>query len=130
MKTFYFILWFLIIELEVWRNYYIIEVKKQAPSYLLSFILRSMAAIVYGILFNPQNFNDYSPILIFQVTSFWIVFDLSLNILRDKEIFYTGHESGWLDKLGKIPLLYLFLKLSAFALMIFSIITIYKRPIP
>lgn len=127
MVTLKLFVWFVVIGVEIYRNYYMIERSKERPNYTLSFILRGMAAIFHGILFSPSNWVEYFPVFIFQVTSFWILFDLGLNILRNEAIFYTGRDSGLLDKVGKFPLTYLLLKVAAFTLLVLSIIVIYTR---
>ena len=98
MKTICLLVWIVAILAEAYRNYYIIEIKKSRPNYLQSFVMRGMAAILHGVLFDPQNMGDYWPVLLFQVTSFWLLFDLSLNFLRHKPVLYIGKSSGWIDR--------------------------------
>jgi hypothetical protein len=93
------IIWLIIILLEAYRNWHIIEVQKFRPNYLQSFILRGIVAIFHGIYMGVTEPANWYPVLIFQVSSFWLLFDLTLNVLRGKSIFYKGKNSGWLDKL-------------------------------
>lgn len=116
------LLWILFIGADVYRNWYIIEKKKQRPDYLWSFIFRGWFAVLHGILFNPQNVSDAIPIVTYQVTSFWLFFDVALNLARKKHPLYTGANSGWIfDKLGKWPVVYLILKLVALAGMVWAV---------
>lgn len=94
------IIWFAFIMLEVARNFWMIQ-KGDKPNYLQSFILRGMAAIGHGILYNPADPREWLPLLIFQVASFYLIFDFVLNLLRGKHFDYQGKTSGWLDKLPK-----------------------------
>lgn len=114
--------------------------------YYIIFILRAGAAIVHGALF----INDYKgywyywwPVLLFQVTSFWIFFELLLNIWwnryhkdpREKRalLYYDRKEkdSGWIDRFFAWtgPAMHTTAKILALAIMIFSTILIYKRGI-
>lgn len=130
MKTIYLLIWIVAILSETYRNYYIIEIKKSRPNYLQSFVLRGMAAILHGILFNPHNMGDYLPVLIFQVTSFWLLFEVSLNYLRHKPLLYYGETSGWIDRaftwMGSLNF-HFYCKVLAALVCLFSIIIIYKR---
>jgi hypothetical protein len=102
------------------------------PNYLMMFVLRGAAAIIHGVLFNPQNMTDYWPLFLFQVTSFWLIFEIALNIVRGREVFYYDRkekDSGWIDRLFAWagPVWHFIAKLITFALMVWSIILIYKR---
>lgn len=130
MIALYLLLWLVFIAAEVYRNYRIIEINHSRPSYLKSFVVRGMAAIMHGVLFNPVNMHDYWPVLIYQVTSFWVLFDLSLNWLRQKPMLYMGKQSGLIDKafnwIGSDGFLF-FCKVLAVVVCVFSIIVIYTR---
>lgn len=102
------------------------------PNYLLMFVLRGAAAILHGVLFNPQDVTDYWPVFLFQVTSFWLLFEIILNIVRGREVFYYDRkekDSGWIDRFFAWagPFWHFFAKIVAAALMVWSIIMIYKR---
>ncbi len=109
----FILIWVAIIGLEVWRNYHIIEIKKQSPNYVQSFVFRGIAGIAYGIVMDlvlgyfPSNLGSYSywglfkilwPLLFFQLMSFVTLFNLSLNLLRNKDFDYLGENSGVIDK--------------------------------
>ena len=93
------ILWIIFIALEILRNYYLIEVKKSRPIYIQSFIIRGLASIFHGVYLDVQNMREFTPILAFQVITFWWLFDIGLNLLRRKIWNYRGQNSGWLDPL-------------------------------
>lgn len=119
------IYWFLFIIFEIYRNYRIIEVLKERPDYLGSFGVRFFFGLLCLILtyrdHDPiANILDHIPYIIFQLTSFWILFDIGLNLVRKKPLGYKGKDSGWLDKL---PLAYYWLlKTVALITMIYTIV--------
>jgi len=111
-------LWLLFILLDVYRNWYMIEKKKTKPIYLQSFTIRGMAAILHGILMDVENIDEWTPLLFFQLSSFWVIFDLSLNLLRKKSVFHVG-KANLIDKyLGTIPEIYWTLKAIALIAMV------------
>jgi hypothetical protein len=76
--------------------------------------------------------TDYWPLFLFQVTSFWLIFEIALNIVRGREVFYYDRkekDSGWIDRFFAWagPVWHFIAKLITFALMVWSIILIYKR---
>lgn len=102
------------------------------PNYLAMFCARGFFAIVHAILFNPHNFFDWWPILLFQVTSFWILFELALNIVRKKPLLYfdtVEHDSGLIDRVfSKLGITFhAFAKVLCFAVMVLSIAVLYHR---
>lgn len=100
--------------------------------YKIVFIFRGIAAIIHGVLFDPYDLIDYLPVFIFQVTSWWIFFELILNYLRDNPAFYYDQkegDSGWIDRFFKWagPTWHLVAKGLCFIVMVLSIIVIYHR---
>lgn len=112
-------IWIIFIGLEIARNYWLIEKKKTRPIYLQSFVIRGMAAIFHGIIVGVATWQDYLPVFIFQITSFWLLFDIGLNLARKKPLIYKGETSGYLDSLH--PILYWVLKLVSLAGLIFAL---------
>lgn len=110
------LIWILFIAIEIYRNYYIIEVVESRPDYLQSFIIRGIAAILHGVLVGVTEPSDWYPILLYQALSFWILFDISLNLVRRKPILYKGETSGYLDRLP-LPI-YVSLKIVAVIVLI------------
>ena len=117
------ILWVAYIAGDVYYNYYTIEKKGQRPNYLLMNIVRGMAFILYGaFIWDTQYEWRTFFIFLYCVTSFWLLFDLSLNIARKKHPFYIGKESGWIDQYGfKNPGMYYVGKVVALVLLIWSL---------
>ena len=128
-----------------------IEIENEKPDYLNSFGVRMffvllctplMAVyfdpvtdvvtlwdlITYYRLSNiPELFSEIMkiscvPVLIYEGTSFYLAFDLWLNIKRLKKWFYQGKDSGWLDKL-KVGF-YIALKILSLVGLIYSLIKI------
>lgn len=129
MTALYLIIWFGFIAGEAYRNYYIIEKSKSRPNYLQSFVLRGMAAILQGVLFNPQNMADYLPVFIFQVSSFWLLFDVLLNYMRQKPFLYVGKDSGYIDKFFvwvNSDAFLLTCKVLAFMVMVLAVFVVYQ----
>jgi hypothetical protein len=117
--------WFLFIAVEIARNYYVIEVRKSKPVYLQSFIFRGWMAIIHGIMLNVDPVSWW-PVLAFQMTSFWLVFDLVLNVLRGKPWYYRGETSGWLDRVPS-TIIYWLMKAAAFTYMTGYIINLISK---
>jgi len=127
MITLFLLLWLL----PIVGNVYLDRTGRK-PNYLIMFILRGMAAILHGILFNPHNLYDYLPIFIFQITSFWIVFEISLNLVRGKHWLYYDHsegDSGIIDRffMWAGEKAHGIVKILCFIVMVLSIIVIYNR---
>lgn len=102
--------------------------KDDKPIYLQSFIIRGMVAIAHALLFNPQNVVDWLPVLIFQLTSFWLFFPLLLNGLRRKPALYVGAQSGWMDYYFlNHPINQWIAKAAALTLMVLSTIVVYHK---
>lgn len=124
------IIWLLLTVIEAARNYWLIEIGKMRPNYLQSFIIRGIIAILHSVGFNPVNFLDWLPILVWQCTGFFILFAPLLNILRGHKLFYIGEESGILDRYTyKYPWAYRILYYISIAAFIYTTIVILKRPL-
>lgn len=128
MTTLKLLLWLAYIAVDVWTNYVIIEKNDSRPNYLLMNIVRGCVFIVYGaFIWDTQADLRTLYIFIFCTTSFWILFDISLNLSRGKHILYLGKESGWVDRFGfKHPVIYYLGKVCALAALVFSIAKLYQ----
>lgn len=94
------IFWLIYILLEAVIQFKLIS-KGNKPNYLQLFIIRGMAAILFGgIVMNVTNWQDGFILLGWQICSFYVLFDIILNCLRKKKWNYKGKESGWLDSLS------------------------------
>jgi hypothetical protein len=80
--------------------------KGRKPHYLVMFIFRGWAALLHGILMYPHadwrdGLTPFIPLFIFQITSYWILFELALNIVQDRPLLYHDtreKDSGWIDQ--------------------------------
>lgn len=118
--------WVAFIVLEMLRNYIIIEEMHTRPNYLVSFILRGMISIFHGVLFDCQDILQYGVLLLFQCTSFFVVFGPLLNKARGKEFWYLGEDSGWLDDLFMmIPYAYRFVYFTCLSICVLTLGVIY-----
>lgn len=122
------LLWIVFIVVEVYRNYTVIVHQGRRPNYLISFVIRGMASIVHGILFDVEDMRDFMPLLLFQCSSFLIIFNPTLNILRKLDFWYVGRNSGWLDKaFYEDRGLYLLTYFGCLSVCITSILVIYYK---
>jgi len=114
------ILWLFYIVLDALVNWYIIEKRKIVPNYIQLTIVRGWAFILIGIAINLQEWQLLWWFL-FTATSFWLLFDILINLFRGKNIFYRG-ENSMIDKFGtKYPAVYFLLKLTALLILIYQI---------
>jgi hypothetical protein len=117
------------------------------PNYLKVFTLRAMAAVIHGLLFAPRDWyayvNEYHwslgvAVFLFQITSYWLVFEIGLNIVRKriqqlgfwKGVLYYDQKEGdsdWIDRFFKWagPTYYITAKSMALIVCILSIIYLY-----
>lgn len=94
--------WLIFIAAEIARNYILIVPLKTRPHYGWSFIFRVCGGAFFLFYHYPDPATMGFPPLyyaLFQVTSFYVLFDLILNLLRGKAWNYRGKNSGELDKL-------------------------------
>jgi len=114
--------------------------KGRKPNYVAMFFLRGIAMILHmGLVFNPAygEWMYCGVLVLYYVTSYWIVFELALNIWQGKVkqfgsaglLYYDDSEgdSGWLDKFFAYTgaEFHFYSKLFALALCIMSIFSIY-----
>lgn len=68
------------------------------PNYLMLFLIRGIAAIIHAALLDvqPNPWYQWPALLLFQIGTFWLLFDPILNMLRKKKFSYEGINSGWL----------------------------------
>lgn len=73
-------------------------------NYLIVNILRGMAVILHGSMFiyTYEGWGYYFlPVFLYEMTSFWLVFEIALNLWQKKPMLYYDtkeHDSGWTDK--------------------------------
>lgn len=94
------IYWLLYILLESKVQSFLIDKKQWKPNYIQLFLIRGIIAFLFGaFIVGVINYQQLLINTIFQLTSFWIFFDMFLNYFRNKPFLYKGKTSGWLDKL-------------------------------
>lgn len=121
--------------------------KGHKPNYLIVNILRGIAVIFHGSLFIPDTawtgwWPYFWPVLIFQITSFFLVFNTALYFYWNhyhpdhfKPLFYYDSkegDSGLTDRIFKAlgkwgPLAYRLTWAAAALLLVFSTVAIYNR---
>lgn len=119
-------------------------------NYLQVNTVRFMALIFHSIIFFKLSGGNFykediqrnTPILMYYFTSFWLLFDIGLNLVRgrikEQGGFWKGllyrdtkeKDSGWIEKIFvKWDFGYYFLKFLAFLGFILSIILIYVNEV-
>jgi hypothetical protein len=137
MITLRLLLWLVPIGLNTWA-----DANGRKPNYIIMFILRGVALILYGTLWVDEilyTFQDWLPVIfvfIYCMTSFWILFELALNVIyniregENRSLLYFDQkegDSGWIDRFFKRnPQLHTIAKVISLILMIVSIVFIYR----
>jgi len=101
-----YLIWFTLIALEVWRNWYKIEKKKIRINHKGATLLRIIVGFAFWAfipLALPIPVDRYLALPVMMSLTFWFLFDLGLNIARGRSYFYLGEDS-WLDKKMKSSL--------------------------
>jgi hypothetical protein len=127
MITLKLLLWILVIAAFVVGDWYQIKKKHSRPNYLLENIMKGFFFILYGAyIWDAQNYLRTVNILLWCVTSWWILFDISMGVILHGQPMYIGPSSGWIDRLGiKYPWGYWALKLLAVYILIKTTVNFY-----
>lgn len=105
------LIWLLFPAANAVLDWYIIERRKVYPDHLIEYIFRGFVIILYGVLvFKTEDENQGYCVFAYEVLSFYIVFELLLNILRSKPWNYVGKNSAWDKILSRHRWLYYTLK--------------------
>jgi hypothetical protein len=113
-------IWAIYIFLDALINWWWIEHKRQVPNYIVLTITRGWFLIIVGILYDINEFN-IGWWMLFCTTSFWVMFDPTLNIMRNLNVFYIGTNSK-IDSIGlRYPVLYWIAKVIALILVVISV---------
>lgn len=118
--------WLIFIALEILRNYALIKWLRLRPHYGWSKIIRCAAGAFFFFWYFPDPATmGFPPInyFFFQITSFYVSFDLILNKLRGLAWDYRGKNSGDLDKLPDTK--YYLLKAACLVVLILTLIVMY-----
>jgi len=112
--------WIVLTELEAIRNWYLIVQKKKSPKHKMAWLLRIGVGIIFWILtpivYKDLPYDSWWAMPVMMAFSFWFIFDVSLNLMRKRKIWYVGdpadpEEDSWLDDIqhsafGGIPWLW------------------------
>lgn len=101
------IYWLEYIIIDLLWNAFKIKGLKLRPNYfgqgcrrtLVGFIVMINDNPMFDPLGNPLSMLDSLPFVVFQFTSFYLIFDPLLSLLLGKPWNYKGKNSGYLDKL-------------------------------
>lgn len=89
------LLWLLVPIANAVLDWYIIERLKKPIDHLVEFIFRGFAAILYGsLVLKAQAGTHGAMVIVYEVTSFYLIFELLLNLLRWKPADYLGKNSA------------------------------------
>lgn len=99
--------WIEYIIIDILWNVIKIKVRKKKPNYLGAFCRRVLVGFVNMLILhpefdpvgNPVTILYAAPFVIFEVTSFYLTFDPTLNWFLGRKWYYKGSESGYLDSL-------------------------------
>lgn len=103
MSLWIYIAWFLVICVEIFRNWSLIEVKKRRPTYWWSTIIRIVAGSFFWMIIRvvadvPPDRYYAIPIMMFFTS--WFVFDYGLNLARKRHpLYYLNPNGSWLDRM-------------------------------
>lgn len=98
-----YLAWFFLIFAEVFRNYYLIVIRKYNPNHSLSFRMRVVVGIVFWIaapLIFKMRVDQWWALPVMMSFTFFFLFDSMLNGLRQLPYFYLG-DNSLLDRLQK-----------------------------
>lgn len=121
------LIWIAVIAGFIWFSVWNIR-RGNRPNYLLENIAKGILFILYGaFIWDAQNDIRTLNLLLWCVTSWWIIFDASMGIILHNHPLYIGKNSGWIDRLGvKYPLGYWILKALALYVLIATTINFYR----
>jgi hypothetical protein len=91
-------IWLLYIIADAIANWFIIERMHKRPDYLILFLIRGGAAILYGAIVLHTVPGQFLWWFITVTFSFAFPFNLLLNRMRGRALDYYGAESGIIDR--------------------------------
>jgi hypothetical protein len=91
-------IWLVYIIADAIANWWLIEKKRTRPNYMMLFIIRGIAAILYGAFILDVQTDTAMWWFIFVTFSFPFPFNFILNLMRQKPFDYYGAESGIIDR--------------------------------
>jgi|SRR6188768_888177 len=132
MVTIKLLVWILVIVGFVLADWIQITKKHSRPFYLLENILKGIAFILYGAyIWNAQNELFTVVLILWCVTSYWLLFDLAMGLLLHGDPLYVGRNSGWIDRFHYVndwtKIAYWIVKFMAVFTLIGTTINIYRH---
>ena len=122
--------WLAYIIIDATTNWYLIEKKNIRPNHDLFGWIRLVALVVIGLAIGVKIGVDLFVWGLFCWSSFWVLFDIVLNLMRGKSWNYIGITDGEdanSDEFGlKHPYLFWASKIIALVVCIASIVLYYK----
>ena len=131
--------WLTLIMLQCHIHFYMIDILKHKPKYLLWFGIRGVTALFFLFLIYTQGVGWHVvPEIVFLICSHFVLFNPTVNRLRANHnpllhitFWYLGRDSGWFDKLFlRYKILHRIVYYAAFILMVwsaFSLIELYSN---
>lgn len=138
------LIWLVPIGINIWADR-----TGRKPNYALTNIIRGMVAFLHWYILVPASAVPWTmtgkelliimiPIWLFEVTSFWLIFDIGVNFFQKpylpfwERVFYFDHkegDSGWTDRFFKWAgrTWYIVAKIAALIVMVLSIMLLYQR---
>ena len=131
MITLKTISWIVIIVIFAMIDYTVIK-KGSRPNYILMFCVRGFVMITYlSLVWDTQYDIRTVNLMIFCLSSFWILFDILMGSMLHGDPFYICQNSGFIDRFALknnwTNVAYWGLKILAAYLMIQTAINIYTK---
>lgn len=102
-------------------DWYLIEKRKTGVNHVAEAIIRGMVIIVYGgAVFDAQP-DTGGWVILYEVTSFYLIFELALNLMRGRTWDYLGNTSDMDLFFAKRRPLFYVAKIISFIAMLVSI---------
>jgi hypothetical protein len=129
MITLKLLIWLVVIAAFVAGDYYQIKVKKSRPFYLLENLAKGILFILYSaFVWDAQNDIRTLNLLLWCITSWWILFDIAMGVILHGHPLYVGPQSGWIYRLGfKYPLGYWIGKALALYVLVATTMNFYTK---
>ncbi len=98
-----YLIWLILIALEVFRNWYLIVKKKHNIDHEIGSMIRFAVSFAFWMatpVFFSIRTDQWWMMPLMMGLTFWFLFDLFLNIARGKSFDYLG-DGSWLDRIQK-----------------------------
>lgn len=115
------LLWLLVPLANAALDWYLIEKRKTGVNHVVEVIIRGGVIILYGGAVLNTHADNGVWVILYEITSFYLVFEIALNLMRGRTWDYLGNTSA-MDLLfaRRRPLFYL-VKIGSLVAMLVSI---------